>query len=208
MISSTRNFWIAVLLLSLTIAASKLSERHVVESLAAPLESIPQVIDGWSVLKAETLDARTLQILRPTSYLSRWYGKEGRQLDVFVAYYAIQRAGETMHSPKNCLPGSGWEIWRQDSATVRVQGHPTRINKYSIQHGEQRSLVFYWYQSKERVIASEAFGKIMLVRDSLVGGHTGGAIVRVTVPDTVPDAAGGEAFASHLASELQRCFGR
>jgi len=112
--SSTRNFWIAVLLLVLTIAASKLTERRIVESLAAPLESIPEAIDGWSILKTETLDTRTLQVLMPTSYLSRIYGKDGRQLGVFVAYYAVQRAGETMHSPKNCLPGSGWEIWRQD----------------------------------------------------------------------------------------------
>src|ERR1035441_4226261 len=118
------------------------------------------------------------------------------------------RAGETMHSPKNCLPGSGWEIWRQDSTTVQVQGHPTRINKYSIQHLDQRSLVFYWYQSKERIIASEALGKIMLVRDSLVGGHTGGVLARVTVSDTGPDAADGEAFAAHLIRDLQRCFGR
>ncbi len=205
--STTRNCWIAVILLSLTIAASRLSERRVVESLAAPLESVPQTIDGWSALKAETLDARTLKVLRPTSYLSRLYGKDGRRLDVFVAYYAVQRAGETMHSPKNCLPGSGWEIWRQDSTTVKVQGRPTRINKYSIQHLDQRSLVFYWYQSKERVIASEALGKVMLVRDSLVGGHTGGAIARVTVSDTGPGAADGEAFAVQLIRELQRCFG-
>src|ERR1017187_10793437 len=99
--STTRNFWITFCLLILTIAASKLSERRVVETLASPLESIPQAIDGWSVLKAEALDTRTLQVLRPTSYLSRLYGKDGRQLDVFVAYYAVQRAGETMHSPKN-----------------------------------------------------------------------------------------------------------
>jgi hypothetical protein len=69
-------------------------------------------------------------------------------------------------------------------------------------------LVFYWYQSKERIIASEALGKIMLVRDSLVGGHTGGVLARVTVSDTGPDAADGEAFAAHLVRDLQRCFGR
>jgi EpsI family protein len=206
--SSTRNFWIAVLLLVLTIAASKLTERRIVESLAAPLESIPQAIDGWSLLKTETLDTRTLQVLMPTSYLSRIYGKDGRQLGVFVAYYAVQRAGETMHSPKNCLPGSGWEIWRQDSTTVQVQGQPKRINKYSIQRLGQRSLVFYWYQSKERVIASEALGKIMLVRDSLVDGLTGGVLARVTVSDTGLDATDGEAFAAHLVRDIQRCFGR
>src|ERR1039457_4686168 len=98
--STTRNFWIAVFLLVLTIAASKLTERRVVESLAAPLDSIPQAIDGWSVLKAETLDTRTLQVLMPTSYLSRMYGKDGRQLGVFIAYYRSEerRVGKECRS--------------------------------------------------------------------------------------------------------------
>ena len=205
--ATTRNFWIAALLLSLTIAASKLTNRRVIANLAAPLESIPSVIDGWSVLKTEALDPRTLQVLLPTSYISRVYTKNGRQLGLFIAYYSVQRAGETMHSPKNCLPGSGWEILRQDSTSVPVQGCPTRINKYSIQRTGQRSLVFYWYQSKDRVIASEALGKVMLVRDSLMDGNTGGLLARVTVSDSGPDAADGEAFATQIIRELKRCFG-
>jgi EpsI family protein len=205
--ATTRNFWIAALLLSLTIAASKLTDRRVVANLAAPLESIPSVIDGWSLLKTETLDSRTLQVLAPTNYVSRLYTRNGRQLGLFIAYYAVQRAGESMHSPKNCLPGSGWEIWRQESASVPVEGRPTRINKYSIQRTGERSLVYYWYQSKERVIASEALGKIMLVRDALLDGHTGGLLARVTVPDTSPDSADGEVFAAQMIRELKRCFG-
>jgi len=208
MSTATRSFWIAVVLLILTIGASKLANRRVAESLAAPLESVSQSIDGWSVLNAEALDARTLQVLRPTSYLSRTYGKDGKQLNVFVAYYAVQRAGETMHSPKHCLPGSGWEIWRQDSTSVKVQGRPTRINKYSIQRLDKRSLVFYWYQSKQRIIASEALGKVMLIRDSVMGGPTGAALARVIVSDNEVGAADGEAFTVSLIRELQRCFGR
>jgi EpsI family protein len=204
----TRNFWITASLLALTIGASKLTERRVVDSLAAPLGSIPHVIDGWVLSKTEALDARALQVLLPTSYLSRIYEKHGRQLAVFVAYYAVQRAGENMHSPKNCLPGSGWDIWRQDSTLIQFQGQPTRINKYSIERVTEHSLMFYWYQSKKRIIASEFMGKMMLVRDSLVDGHTAGVIARITVADTPQDEADGKLFAAHLALELQRCFGR
>jgi EpsI family protein len=205
---ATRNFWIAFFLLFSTIGASKFSERRVIDSLVAPLETVPLVIDGWSTSKTEALDARTLQVLLPTSYLARTYEKEGRQLGLFVAYYAVQRAGENMHSPKNCLPGSGWEIWRQGSTTIQVQGQEARINKYSIQRLEQHQLVFYWYQSKERIFASEVFGKLMLVRDALVEGHTSGLIARVTVPDTKRDDEEAQVFAAHLAVELDRCFGR
>lgn len=204
----TRNFWITASLLVLTLGASKLTERRIVDKLAAPLESIPEQMNGWSVSKTETLDSRTLQILTPTSYLSRVYEKDHRQLGLFVAYYAVQRAGENMHSPKNCLPGSGWDIWRQDSTAVQVQDQPTQINKYSIARVGEHELMFYWYQSKKRIIASELFGKMMLVRDSLVDGNTSGLIARITVADTAQDEAEAKTFATSLIRELQRCFGR
>jgi EpsI family protein len=177
-----------------------------VESLAAPLETIPQQLGDWSMASSQVLDGRTLSILTPSSYLSRTYRLNNRKLDMFVAYYSVQRAGENMHSPKNCLPGSGWEIWRQDTILVPVDGRMTRINKYSIQRLGHKSLVFYWYQSSKRVIASELLGKVLLVRDSLVDGRTAGAIARVTVPDTERDAEAAAAFSAQLIRELQRCF--
>src|SRR6266436_2191506 len=115
---NSSSFWLTALLLTLTITASTFSERRSATALVAPLESIPTSIDGWSVLKTETLDQPTLRVLTPTSYVSRLYGKGNQKLDAFVAFYAMQRAGESMHSPKNCLPGGGWEIWRQDSMTI------------------------------------------------------------------------------------------
>jgi EpsI family protein len=208
MTSTRQAFWIVAILLTLTIAASNATEHRTLESLTAPLESIPRQIDGWSMMRSQVLDDRTLGILAPTSYLSRTYMRDGRQLDLFVAYYAAQRAGESMHSPKNCLPGSGWEIWRQDSATVPVNGELTQINRYSIQRLGQKQIVFYWYQSSKRVIASEFLGKILLVRDSLVDGRTAGTIVRIALPATDAAAAEGTAFSERMIRELQRCLGR
>ncbi len=202
------NFWITAFLLVLTISASKLTERRSVDSLAAPLESIPQTIDGWSLSKTETLNARTLQVLTPTSYISRVYEKDHLELQLFVAYYAVQRAGENMHSPKNCLPGSGWDIWRQESAMIPVGTSAVKVNRYSIQNSGQRMLMFYWYQSGQRIIANEYLGKILLVRDALVDGHTAGSIVRLSLPDLPASNEAGMKFASSLIPEVQRCFGR
>ena len=63
---------------------------------------------------------RVVRALDPTSYLSRTYRKGSNDADLFIAFYAQQRAGESMHSPKHCLPGSGWEIWKHDSAPVPI----------------------------------------------------------------------------------------
>jgi EpsI family protein len=112
-----------------------------------------------------------------------------------------------MHSPKHCLPGAGWEIWKHDSALVPVNGERVKVNQYSIQNSGERKVVFYWYQNKRRIIASEYMGKILLARDALFDGRTAGSLVRIIVPDTAsaPDAA--TAFASALIPEVGRCFG-
>ncbi len=112
-----------------------------------------------------------------------------------------------MHSPKHCLPGSGWEIWKHGSALVPVNGRQIEINQYSIQNSGQRLLVFYWYQSRERILSSEYMGKILLAKDALLTGHTAGSLVRVTLPDVPAAPEEGVAFASVLIPAMQRCLG-
>jgi len=112
-----------------------------------------------------------------------------------------------MHSPKHCLPGAGWEIWNHDSASIPVRGQQVQINKYSIENAGTRMLMFYWYQSKTRIIASEYLGKVMLARDTILTGHTAGSIVRIMLPDTPAASAEGVRFAARLIPEVERCFG-
>src|SRR5437762_851953 len=147
------RFPISVLLLSTTLAATLWTALDRPEPLAQPLESIDARIAGWELSARPELSARVLERLRPSATLSRIYRKNDQQLGLFIAYYAQKRAGESMHSPKHCLPGSGWEIWRRDSVTLSFQGHPVEINKYSIQNAGQHLLIYYWYQSGSRLVA-------------------------------------------------------
>src|SRR5208337_3803033 len=113
---------------------SGLTARRVPEPLAVPLDQIDSQIEGWTAAGNHTLSASTLHALDATSYLDRTYRKGNSQLNLFIAFYAQQRAGESMHSPKHCLPGAGWEIWNHDSAFIPVRGTKVEINKYSIQN--------------------------------------------------------------------------
>jgi EpsI family protein len=202
------RFLAAFIILTATLAASRLAERRHPESLAHPLTTIPDEIVGWRKVGEEPLSERVLGKLTPTSYLSRTYQKGGQQLGLFIAYYAQQRAGESMHSPKHCLPGAGWEIWDYGSAMVPVDGSELKINRYSIQNSGNRALVLYWYQSRRRIIASEYLGKILLVGDALFNGGTSGSIVRVIVQDNPGATAAGVAFASQVIPQVADCFGR
>src|SRR5947209_8704585 len=103
------RFAATVSLLAATAGISAMAELRPPESLHRPLEALPATLGRWHQASEESLGAEILGVLRPTSYLSRVYRGEDRDAGLFIAYYDRQQTGATMHSPRHCLPGSGWE---------------------------------------------------------------------------------------------------
>lgn len=199
-------FSATVALLVGTAALSRMADRGTPEPLVFPLGEIRSQVAGWQAVQDHLLPESTLRTLKATSYLSRTYAGARTQLDLFIAFYARQRTGESMHSPKHCLPGAGWEIWKHDSAWIPVQGQAVEINQYSIQNQGTRMLMLYWYQSRTHIYASEYLGKVLLARDTILTGHTSASIVRVLMPDQPGAAEEGVAFAAAIVPEVQRCL--
>jgi EpsI family protein len=196
------------LMLAATLGASLSADRRKPEALARPLEQIPMKLGDWSGYTLQPPDQKELEVLAATAFLSRRYRKPGLDLELFIAYYATQRAGESMHSPKHCLPGAGWEIGEYGSAQVAFHGRPRAINRFRIRHGGASELVFYWYQTRDRIIANEYLGKLFLFADTVTKAHTSGSIVRVIAPDMPGVDRDTLAFAETMASEMEGAFGR
>lgn len=183
--SSLRFGLLLVLILSVGAvvnAWSYLGEAHVERKA---LKDFPQTIGAWQRTGTDQLlDDETLKVLKASDYLLRDFRKpQGPVANLYVGYYATQRTGATYHSPLNCLPGSGWQLSEPGKATVGLpDGSSFVANKYVIENGENRSLMIYWYQGRGRNVASEYWGKIYTVFDSVRLRRSNGAMVRVTVP--------------------------
>ncbi len=195
-------------LVTALVATARFQQKQSQVTLALPLESIPTEIDGWHGTGGRAPSAEVVRQLKATSYLLRAYRREGRTLGLFIAFYSNQRAGENMHSPKNCIPGNGWVIWDQATVLVPVNRRSVRVNKYLVQYGSDRALLLYWYQSRRRIVASELAGKLFLFRDAIIDGSTADSLVRLTLPDTPGSLEAGVSFASALVPEVQRCLVR
>ena len=117
-------------LLALTLFAVYSAGERQPQELVAALATIPEQVAGWKSISTSKLDQETENVLSASDYLYRTYEKDGHQADFFVAYYAMQRAGEAMHSPRNCLPGGGWEIWKYDTISIPVEGREVEIVSY------------------------------------------------------------------------------
>lgn len=170
-----------------------------------PLRDFPAQLGAWRQDGAdERFDADTESVLRADDYVMRNYMlPDGRMASFYVGYYATQRQGATYHSPLNCLPGSGWTM--EDPATITIKplggGAPFEANRYIVQNGSDRELLVYWYQGRGRAIASEYWGKIYTVVDSVRLRRSDGAMVRVMMPVGSSEAETLGA-ASELAAEV------
>lgn len=163
-------------------AWSYLGEAHVERK---QLKDFPENVGAWQKTgNDQILDDETLKVLRASDYLLRDFRKsDGQAANLYVGYYASQRSGATYHSPLNCLPGSGWTLSEPGKATIALpDGSSFVANKYVIQNGDYKSLMVYWYQGRGRNVASEYWGKVYTVFDSVRYRRSDGAMVRVTVP--------------------------
>ncbi len=150
--------------------------------LAAPLTSILPTIPGYQTVDQHIGDEER-RIAGMTDYVARAYVRDSAsQFQTLVSYYDRQGQGKTIHSPRNCLPGAGWEVLRGDSRPIDVDGSRYVVNHYTIKNGPQTAVVYYWYQGRGRVVSSEYAVKWNLLRDAALLGHTEEALVRVVVP--------------------------
>lgn len=181
-----------------------LGEAHVERK---QLRGFPTQIGKWEQTGGdEQFDNQTLAVLRASDYLLRDYrGADGRVLGFYVGYYASQRDGATYHSPLNCLPGSGWVMSEPGTMTIRPDGRPPFLaNRYLIQNGGHKELLVYWYQGRGRAVASEYWGKVYTVVDSVRLRRSDVAMVRVTTPvgNSEPEALEAAADLAARASTI------
>jgi len=170
--------------------------------LAAPLSGFPLTTGGWHLLQEGEIDKETQDVLKADDYLTRSYGSKEGGANLFIAYFKTQRQGQSPHSPKNCLPGSGWEQSQSGRIDVPIGDSSIHINQYVVEKGQDQAVVYYWYQSQGRVIADEFAAKFYLVSDSIRHHRSDTALVRVWIPVI----GGGTERAEKVGTDFVRTF--
>lgn len=181
-----------------------------------PFKEFPRTVSNhWQGIDL-TFDDETLQKLQMSDYLMRVYSPiegavsytqgdrhseltperpnshlQNSPIWLYIGYYQSQRTGATYHSPKNCLPGAGWQFISSEFVTVPFP-YPSvvTINKVLIQKGLDQQVILYWYQDRGRIVASEYWAKAYMIWDAMTINRTDGSLIRVSIPVvTSPEAA-------------------
>ena len=150
-----------------------------------PLATFPRQIGQWTGEETH-FDKKIYDILGvDDSFLCNYLAPGGQQVQLYIGYYQSQREGDLMHSPKNCMPGAGWNITGSSIQELDIPGsQPERIKviQLILEKGTDRLMALYWFQSRGRYIASEYMQKIYLVADSIFRHRTDGSFVRLISP--------------------------
>jgi EpsI family protein len=176
--------WIPAAVLTVGVLAVRQGSQQRAMALRLPLDAaVPATIDGQTGTDIRVSDEE-IAVAGMNQYLMRSYGSAASdpQFTLYVGYYESQTQGRTIHSPRNCLPGAGWEALDFQSARVDTPEGPVIVNRYIVQRGDDRALVLYWYQGRGRVAANEYRVKLDLLRDAALERRTEEALVRVMVP--------------------------
>ena len=149
--------------------------------LRGPIESVaPDLLGAHGT--TDTVDAEQRRVAGMSSYVMRHFDAAGYSpFSIYVGYYDEQHQGKSIHSPKNCLPGAGWEPVEAGTTTVDTPYGPVTVNRYRIVNDGVQALVYYWYQGRGRVAHDEFRVKVELLRDAILRGRTEEALVRIVV---------------------------
>lgn len=147
------------------------------------LRAFPDELSGWSGTPVP-MSKKEQEILNADDFASILFTKNATESSIFFfsAFYQHQTPEKNIHSPKNCLPGSGWAMidTRVISVPLENGGKPQKINQVVIQKGLSKQVVLYWYQERGRIFPNEYWGRFYLVKDALTLHRTDGALVRIS----------------------------
>lgn len=156
--------------------------RQYTAPLVEPLRTMPVALASTNGRDRDMTDAER-RATAVTDYVFRTFGPDSATaFSLYVGYYQKQATGKSIHSPRNCLPGVGWQTVESGKATVTVGGEALTVNRYILANGSSQALVYYWYQGRGRVAHNEYTVKWDLLRDAVAHGRSEEALVRVVVP--------------------------
>lgn len=212
--TSSMRFWLMIAVLCAATAGMGMLSHGEATPLAKSLKQFPNQVLIYNQVADVPMDKETWEVLKPTDYLTRVYYAQGAgEVGLYIAYFQTQRGGQTIHSPKNCLPAAGWNPTVNTVTTLDLgDGRHVPVNKYIVRKGLDEQVVLYWYQSHGRVVANEYLGKFYLAMDALRLNRTDAALIRVTAPVNNGDEKAAEnradAFAKQVAVDVEKIIPR
>lgn len=176
--------------------------------LSQPLDAFPLVVGAFTRVDTQDFGDEVVKSAGMDDYLMWQYrDAQGYTLGLYIGYYRDQVEGGIIHSPKHCMPGSGWEPSQMKEISVQAaDGKAYTVTRMVMQKGGDKQIAHYWFQGRGRVVANEYKDRGLMIWDSITRGRSDGALVRITGPgnDEERDSRIQMEFIGALLPEISR----
>ena len=154
------------------------------------------------MISQSAFSTAVLDVLKPTDYLSHQYqGSDGAKVSIYIGYHGGGKESGGIHSPKHCLPGSGWYEISSKRDYLEVNGERINMVRAVYQNGESKELFLYWFQVKGRTMSEEYSLKLAEITNSFMYRRRDSAFIRVSVPIEA-DEQGAAAVAERIVKDF------
>ena len=166
------------------------------------LDLFPQKVADWTMVGQARFDERVLAVLLPTDYLSRTYvDSDGNRLSLYIGFHDGGPNSGPIHSPKQCLPGSGWNYLKNDVRQVKYDGSEIPYVSAIYQKDTEKQLFLYWFQVRDQILTNEYALKLAMVKNSMMNNRRDSSFIRLSVM-----ATDGEEKATEVGEKFIRDF--
>lgn len=183
--SNTTKFVIVLFILSATSGINAFFSRPEVALSRKSLNEFPRFLGDWKVVAEHEIGEGSMKVLQVDDYIMREYGNSrGEVIGLYIGYFKSQREGKGIHSPRQCLPGAGWQPLSVSTYQMPIPGHnpgTITVNIFVMGKGLSQQLYLFWYYGRGRGYANEYWNKIYLIWDGFLKRRTDGALVRINM---------------------------
>ena len=145
-------------------------------------EEFPASHAGWRMAGQSGLSTDVLQILKPSDYLSRRYvANDGTAVDMYLSFFNGGPDSGGIHSPKHCMPGSGWFEMSSQRTTLELGGETVKLVRAVYAMGEQRELIYYWFDMRGKTMSDEYSLKLAEIKGSMFHNRRDQSFIRISV---------------------------
>ena len=175
------RFFVLYALLA-SMAAYMSFHQDLVVPLAKPFGEFPPAHASWRMVGQSSLSESVIKVLMPTEYLSRRYVSEnGAVVDMYLSFFDGAPNSGRIHSPKHCMPGSGWFEISSKRTSLDLGGERVNMVQAVYAMGEQRELIYYWFDMRGNTISDEYSLKLAEISGSIFHNRRDQSFIRISV---------------------------
>jgi len=147
-----------------------------------PFSEFPQRVGTWQMSSQSEFSENVLNVLKPSDYISRQYkGADGKTVNLYIGYHGGGKESGEIHSPKHCLPGSGWFEVSTKRGTLDLPSGKLNLVRSIYQKEGNRELFLYWFQVRDRSISDEYSLKLAEIVNSVLYRRRDASFIRISV---------------------------